>query len=1109
VLREKRPVYGVEHAIEWPDGKRVLLSINAAPVLDDGGSVTQVVCTVLDVTAQKRLEAALRESESRVRRKLAAVLEPEGDVGRLELADVLDVPSSQALMNNFYALTHIGVGIIDLQGKVLVATGWQDICTRFHRVHPETRRRCIESDLLLSRGVAPGTFRQYRCENMMWDMASPIVVGGVHLGNIFLGQFFFDDEVIDLDAFREQARRYGFDEAEYISALERVPRWSRETVDAAMRFYSGVAETIGASSYGNIRLARALAERDATLESLRESERSFRSLFESMMSGFALHEILLDADGKPADYRFLSVNPAFERLTGLKAADIVGRTVLEVMPDLEPKWIETYGKVAVSGEPADFEDYSGPLDKCFRVSAYRTEAGRFVTIFDDVTERRRTESALRQSEEKYRALFEQSLEAIWLVTPGGAFLDVNQAFLRLFGYEREDMASVNARDVYEDPTERDTVLQHIREIGFVEGEVRLKRKDGATFDCERHLVALRDQSGNIIALQGVARDITERKRAEAALRESEEKYRSLFEHSADAIWLTRPDGSGNIVNPAWLRMFGYEPDDMPGFNAADIYVNPEERADFLHNMMKRGFLTDEVRFKRKDGAEFDCERTAVALRDEFGNVFGFQGVLRDITREKQQKQALADELARRRILLEQSRDGIVVLDEDGLAVETNRTFARMLGYSPEEVLQLHVWDWEAVASRERLGEMLRSVDETGDHFETQHRRKDGTLYDVEISTNGAVFGGRKLIFCVCRDITERKRAEEALRASEERFRGVFEHGPMGIAIADTSTFRIVRANRAYAQIVGYTEDELTGMYVGDLTSPDDWKRQQELIQARIEAGYSGYVIEKHYIRKDGETRDVLVVGEVMRDAPGEPQLLIASVLDITDRKRVERELAESRQDLRLLAQRAEQAREEERTAIARELHDLVGQTLTAVKLDIDRLRRFTETAAPESVSLLDGMAEMVTAGAEDVRRISSELRPGALDDLGLAGAIEWQLDQLRPRAGIVLTFNRDETFCDLDPARNTALFRVFQELVTNVVRHARANSVDVSLQAERDACVLTVTDDGVGIDAGKANDRHSLGIVGMRERLLPYGGELYFESAPGGGTTARVIMPLR
>jgi PAS domain S-box-containing protein len=198
----------------------------------------------LDITARKRVEKAARLAESRVRMNLDSVLSHVGDIGKLELADIVDIKALQLMMNDFFKLTKIGIAIIDMKGKILVATGWQDICTQFHRIHPETCQNCIESDRQLSEGLKPGAFKIYKCKNNMWDIATPIMVGEKHVGNLFLGQFLFDDEAPDHDFFRAQARQYGFNEEDYIAALDRVPRWSRETVDTVMAFYARFAQMI-------------------------------------------------------------------------------------------------------------------------------------------------------------------------------------------------------------------------------------------------------------------------------------------------------------------------------------------------------------------------------------------------------------------------------------------------------------------------------------------------------------------------------------------------------------------------------------------------------------------------------------------------------------------------------------------------------------------------------------------------------------------------------------------------------------------------------------------------------------------------------------------------
>ncbi len=224
------------------------------------------------ITERKRAEAALRESEEQVRRRLDSVLSPDRALEEVRLEDLIDPPAVQSFLDDFQELARVPLAIIDLEGKVLVGAGWSDICTRFHRVHPQASCYCVESDLELSAGVAEGEYRLYKCKNNMWDIATPMFVGGRHVGNIFSGQFFFDDETPDYELFRAQARTYGFDEQEYLAALEAVPRLSRHTVEATIRFFSKLARILSNDSYGRVKLARALAERESLLESLRAGE---------------------------------------------------------------------------------------------------------------------------------------------------------------------------------------------------------------------------------------------------------------------------------------------------------------------------------------------------------------------------------------------------------------------------------------------------------------------------------------------------------------------------------------------------------------------------------------------------------------------------------------------------------------------------------------------------------------------------------------------------------------------------------------------------------------------------------------------------------------------
>jgi len=234
--------------------------------------------TVLDASlkmAFKLFEANKRivESEAMVRKKLDAILDPDEDISSLSLEDIIDYQSLQNMMDDFNRINKIGgIAILDISGKVLVAAGWQDICTKFHRVNPETCKNCLESDVNLASGVVFGESRAYKCKNNMWDMVTPIVVGGRHLGNIYLGQFLYDDETLNYEVFRGKARQHGFNESEYLKALDSVPRMNREMAEVVMSFFAKLADMISSLSYSKIKLSRALSQKDLAMHQLAESE---------------------------------------------------------------------------------------------------------------------------------------------------------------------------------------------------------------------------------------------------------------------------------------------------------------------------------------------------------------------------------------------------------------------------------------------------------------------------------------------------------------------------------------------------------------------------------------------------------------------------------------------------------------------------------------------------------------------------------------------------------------------------------------------------------------------------------------------------------------------
>jgi PAS domain S-box-containing protein len=318
----------IELRYRCKNGSYCFIKFTAVNLLDTP-DIKGVLGNYHDITIRRDAENSLRASEESSRKTIKAIIEPKGDVQELSLGDVVDGEALQSMMDELYYITGIPGAVIDLSGNVIVACGWQDICTKFHRQHPETLKNCIECDTILSQGVPVGTFKAYHCKNNMWDVVTPIEIGGRHVGNVFIGQFFYDDEVLDYDLFRAQAHKYGFDEVEYLAALERVPRFSKETVDRAMAFYVKLAALIASLSYSAVNLSRALSQQELTMVKLRESEARFKSLHNASFGGIAIHDKCV----------ILECNYALSAMFGCSVEELIGTNVLLLIPEKSRDWV--------------------------------------------------------------------------------------------------------------------------------------------------------------------------------------------------------------------------------------------------------------------------------------------------------------------------------------------------------------------------------------------------------------------------------------------------------------------------------------------------------------------------------------------------------------------------------------------------------------------------------------------------------------------------------------------------------------------------------------------------------------------------------------------------
>ena len=608
-----------------------------------------------------------------------------------------------------------------------------------------------------------------------------------------------------------------------------------------------------------ISAARDIAERKQLEEALQKSERHHRTLVENAIEG-----IVVTQDGK---IKF--VNPIVAIVSGYSIEELQSMSLKDLVhPDDEKAIIESLGKSVAPGTlhitlPFRFRTKGGEIRwiEATVVSIIWDDKAANLNLLRDITESKRAEEALRESEERLRTFFEEAPVYHYMVSPEGKILDVNKAALETLGYTREEIIGKPLVTTVYAPSSRkkaERLFIKWKEAGKIEDEelnIVTRGGDERTVLLSAH--AIRDAEGKALYSISVQRDITERKRAEEELRDREAKFRYLFEHSQIANALVGLDGKIIDVNQAAADFYGYGKSEIIGKNLLE-FIAPESAAKvaeaFSSGLVHTHADSMEVEAITKGGKRTFFFPGGYHTLFEGGEEKGFLISVVDVTERKRAEEALVDEATRRRLLFASARDGIVVLDEDAKVVEVNKRFAEMLGYTIEEVHELHTWDWDVQSAREELLEMMRTVDEAGAVLETRHRRKDGTVFDVDISASSALIAGQKLIFCVCRDVTERRRAEEERRQLEQKAQFASRLASVGELAAGVAH----EINNPLTAVVGYAS-----LLLDREDIPEDIRRDLEVINAgaRRVAGIVGKLLV--FARQTKPERKYIDINEII------------------------------------------------------------------------------------------------------------------------------------------------------------------------------------------------------------------------------------------------------
>ena len=460
-------------------------------------------------------------------------------------------------------------------------------------------------------------------------------------------------------------------------------------------------------------------------------------------------------------------------------------------------------------------------------------------------------------------------------------------------------------------------------------------------------------------------------------------------------------------------------------------------------------------------------------------------------------------------LFDRSLSYVYLHDFNGKFIDANNATLKALGYKRKEILPLNFTSLIDKSQLPKAAQSLEEIIRTGHQKkpdEYKLRSKDGSTIWVE--TEGSLIykdGKPFAVQGIARDITEKKIAEDALRESEEKFRSLAEKSPNMIFI--NTMGKIVYANKQCEEVMGYKREEF---YSPDfdffrLIAPEFLEKTKSFYSQHIKRkDISPY--EYALLTKSGKRIEAILTTRLI-NYEGEKAIL-GIITDITERKKAEKTLSESREQLRNLAAHLQSIREEERALVAREIHDELGQALTALKMDLSWLdKKLPEEQSP-LLKKTKSMSQLIDSTIQTVQRLSSELRPGLLDDLGLLAAMEWQAEEFQKRTGIACELSLGPQEIDLDQERSTAIFRIFQETLTNISRHASATKATVNLAEKGAQLELTIKDDGKGITEEKISDPKSLGLIGIQERVHFLGGDIDIKGIRNKGTTVTVSVPL-
>jgi PAS domain S-box-containing protein len=877
----------------------------------------------------------------------------------------------------------------------------------------------------------------------------------------------------------------------------------------------------------------AAVERAHAEAALRESEAKYRTLFESIDQGFCVIEVLFAENSKPVDYRFLEINPAFENQTGL--INVQGKRMRELAPHHEAHWFEIYGNIALTGEPSRFENCAAALNRWYDVYAFRIghpDERKVAVLFNDITDRKRIEDERKHVEQERDRFLAVGSDLQVITGSDGYFRWVSPTFERLLGWTAAEMMSqpwtefVHPDDIPASELETASLFSGDETFEF---ENRYRHKDGSY----RWLLWNAKPYPTEQTIYGAAVDITERKQTEVALRESEERFRTLTATIPQLIWTATPNGSVDYLSQQWADYIGLPPEQLYDRHWQDV-VHPKDLPNTLsgwsHSLQTGKPLEIKHRFRFRTGEWRWQLVRGTPIKDETGQVTKWVGTCTDIQSEMDAQAMLHQSEARLRTVAANLPNGAVFIVDRELRYQLAEGKAlEEAGFTAQDLVGKTIWQvldpslaviYESYFRQALNGEPFSWEHSSHDRYYISH----GTpLY----SSRGEV----EAVLAVSYDITDRKQAEEAIRQSEARYRLLAEAIPQFVWITDAAG-QNEYVNQRFCDYTGLTAEQMRGSNWLSIIHPDDLEITRDRWLMAVNSGQF-YEIEYRLRHFDGSYRWFLGQGIPLKDEQGQVYKWFGTCTDIEPQKQIEQarlQLLEQEQNAREQAETANRMKDEFLAVLSHELRSplnpILGWTRLLQNGNLDAARQ------GEALETIERNARLQTQLIEDLLDISRIMR-GKLSltvaPVSLAFVISAAVETVRLAAEAKNTQIILDLASGVAPVAGDAarLQQVVWNLLTNAVKFTpNGGQVTVELRQLNGLAQIRVMDTGKGINPQflphvfeyfRQEDSSTtrkfgglgLGLAIARQIVEMHGGTVWAESqGEGMGATFIVELPL-